>query len=119
MTNLETKIELKNAINNFVKQKEISKAELAKLIGISPATLSNIDTENWDSISEAMLLKIWNFVKPVQWNIIKTANFDAIFKICTDAKRNGKMLGVIGYTGAGKTTALNEFYRAKKNVYMV
>lgn len=119
MTNQETRTEIKNAINNFIKQKEISKAELAKQIGISSATLSNIDSENWESISEAMFLKIWNFVKPVQWNLIKTSNFEAIFKICNDAKRNGKMLGVIGYTGAGKTTALNEFYRAKKNVYLV
>jgi DNA transposition AAA+ family ATPase len=60
-----------------------------------------------------------HYVKPNDWNIVRTSNFEATFKICNDAKRHGKMIGIIGYTGAGKTTALSEYYRAKKDVYLV
>lgn len=109
----------KKAVNLFAEQKEISKTELARLIGVSGATLTNLEAERWELLSEDIVLKIWNFVRPVEWSIIKTANFEATYKICNDAKRSGKMLGIIGYTGAGKTTALNEYYRRKKNVFLV
>lgn len=119
MTKINQNIEIKKAVNDFTQQKEISKSDLAKQIGISQAVLSHLDAERWDLISDEMLLKIWNWVKPIEWNLIRTANFDATYKICNDAKKNSKMVGIIGYTGAGKTTALNEYYRAKKNVYLI
>ncbi len=119
MTKVNKNIEIKKAVNEFVNQKDISKSELAKLIGISPATLSHLENERWDLLSDEMAIKIWNYVRPILWNLIRTSNFDATFKICNDAKKNGKMVGIIGYTGAGKTTALTEYYRTKKNVYLI
>lgn len=119
MTKLNKISEVKEAVNNFCQQKDISKAELARLIGISSPTLSHIDAERSDLVSEEMLLRVWNIVKTNPWTNVRTANFDAIFKICNDAKRNGKMVAVIGYPGAGKTTAVNEYYRTKKNVFLI
>ncbi len=121
MTDTSKHLETKNAVNNFILDKGISKTKLAKDIGISGSTLSNLEAERFELVSEEMILIISNYLnrlKP-EWNLIITTNFQALHKICNDAKRNSKMVGVIGYTGAGKTTALNEYYRTKKNVFLV
>jgi hypothetical protein len=39
MTKIDKNIEIKTAVNNFTQQKEISKNNLAKAIGINAATL--------------------------------------------------------------------------------
>jgi DNA transposition AAA+ family ATPase/DNA-binding XRE family transcriptional regulator len=114
---LSEKNKIKEAIKGFCITKGVSKNELATIADVSPATLSNIDYERWDLLSDEILLKVYKYVRPGDWVLIETDNFRTIQKICSDAQGNNKMLGVVGFTGAGKTTALRHYYSKTKNVY--
>ncbi len=96
---------IKQALNVFSKKKGMSKNELANKLGVSSATLSNIENERWEKIKDEMLLKIWNAIKGSDWQLVETSNFQTIFKTCEHAKEQNRMVGVIGATGTGKTTA--------------
>lgn len=111
------KLAIKEAINNFCITKGVSKNELSSVFDVSPATLSNIDNERWEILSDEMLLKVYRFVRPSSWAIIRTDNFVTIQTICKDSQSNSKMVGIVGYTGAGKTTALKDYYNKSRNVY--
>ena len=49
-------------------------------------------------------------------NLYKT---EIISKACLDAMNRKKMIGIVDYTGAGKSFALNKFKRENKGVYLV
>jgi len=51
--------------------------------------------------------------------IIRTRNFDAIQSLCLTVKEESQMVGLIGYPGAGKTTAF-DFYTSQyvDTIYM-
>jgi len=55
----------------------------------------------------------------IDLKLIRTANFDTVQELCTDAATRHRMVGLIGYTGAGKTTALKQFYLSEPEVYYV
>ncbi len=114
------KLKIKVAVNSFVKQKGLSKNELAIQLQISSATLSNIEYERWDLLKNEMLVRVWNAVKPSnEWVLIKTSNFETAFELCNDARMERKLVGLIGYPGAGKTTALKQYYRQHPNTWYV
>lgn len=48
--------------------------------------------------------------------IFSTGNFEAIQKLCGDAQRNSEMIGLIGYSGAGKTSGLEYYHKENDNV---
>ncbi|WP_282087173.1 ATP-binding protein [Aquimarina algiphila] len=48
--------------------------------------------------------------------IFQTYNFGVIQELCKDVKENSKMVGLIGYTGAGKTIGERYFKSKNKNV---
>lgn len=56
--------------------------------------------------------------KPL-FQLIETANFLQVDKVCKAAQKRHQMAAVIGYTGAGKTTALKAFARDNENVFYV
>lgn len=116
---LKDKLEIKEAVNSFCIIKGQSKNELATAIGVSGATLSNLDNERWDSLSDSILWRIYNHVRKTDWNIVETNNFETVKFTCLDSQYNHKMIGLIGYTGAGKSTALSEFYRNNKRVFFM
>lgn len=51
--------------------------------------------------------------------ILTTGNFNTIQSICEEALSNSKFIGLVGYPGAGKTTALKAFAQGKQKVYYV
>jgi len=53
------------------------------------------------------------------YKLIRTLNFNSISTLCADAANRHLMFGLIGYTGAGKTTALKEFSQTNKNVFYI
>ena len=62
IANVPEKVEIKKAVNQYCKEKGISKAEFAVKSGISDATLSNLEAEKWEKLSNPMLLRIWNHI---------------------------------------------------------
>src|SRR3989338_3636077 len=51
--------------------------------------------------------------------ILQTGNYNTIVAVCTEALSNSKFIGIVGYPGAGKTTALKSFAAGKQNVFCV
>jgi DNA transposition AAA+ family ATPase len=119
MANIPDKSEIKNAINEYCTVKVISKNDLATQIDVSPATLSKIEKDDWQSINDRMWLKIWNYVKPLLTaDIYQTQDFATVISLCENTQNNHFMTGLIGDTGMGKTTALKTYAR-KENVYYI
>ena len=119
MTNLPQKETIKQAINDYCSLKGISKNELANQIQVSSATLSKIANDNWESIDEKLWRKIWNKVVINNTpDLLETTDFKACFTTCENAKKHHFMIGLIGDTGMGKTTALTTF-ALRKNVFYV
>lgn len=92
-------------------------AQLARMIGVSDATVINIKRGNWDVISDAMMGKIRSYFRLDGWQVRNTHNFSVINKLCDDARSNKRMLAVAGYTGAGKTTALRHYAQNNPEAY--
>jgi DNA transposition AAA+ family ATPase len=111
--------EVKELLTHFLNQKQVSQKQLAKMIGVSSATLSNIQNDIWNTDDESILLKIKSFFRTKDWAIVDTTNFSTIQSKCDEARNRNTMIGIIGYTGAGKTTALVSYYENHKNTYMV
>lgn len=119
MTNLQQKIELKARISQYCEERGLSRADFAVKAGVSPATLSAIDNEQWNKISDSMLRRLENIVaQGSAASVYTTSDFEAVMKLCETAREHKLMIGLIGDTGTGKTTALNAFAYSK-NVYKV
>lgn len=111
--------EVKDLILVYMEQKKVSQNKLADLLGVSPATVSNIVNELWERLNEAMLLKIKSFFKSAAWVVIETTNFTIIQDCCKKARKRKLLTGIIGFTGAGKTIALQNYYTNNPNTFMV
>lgn len=119
MTNLPQKEQIRNAINRYCTAKDLSKNELATQVGVSSATLSNIENGKWENIDDKLWRKIWNKVSDASIpSLIRTADYSTCEKVCKTAQKNHFMIGLIGDTGMGKTTALTA-YSLRKSVFYV
>ncbi|MET4080097.1 DNA-binding Xre family transcriptional regulator [Pedobacter sp. UYP30] len=113
-------IEARQLIAEFREQKKMSNVKIAAKVGVSNAILTFINNDQTEMVSEEMLLKIINGLKPkTGFNIIRTSNFNTICGICNDSSKMHKLTAIIGYTGAGKTTALSDYYRNTKDAFYV
>ena len=118
-TKLPEKAEIKKAVNDYCKEKGISKASLAVKCGISDATLCELEKENWKKLSNEMLLTIWNFVNRDKFgDLFQSMDFISTVKACDNARKYSFMIGITADTGMGKTTALRTYAR-QKNVFYV
>lgn len=117
--NVPEKAEIKKAVNDYCKEKGLSKASFGVKCEVSDATLCALEKEQWNSISKAMSLKIWNFVNQDKTNsLFKSIDFAGAINACDNARKHCFMLGITADTGMGKTTALRTYAR-QKNVYYV
>jgi len=105
-------------INDFTGIKKVSKADLAKKLKISGAVLTFIEQRQADKLSVEMLNSIIAALKPgTGFEIVGTSNYNSIQNICVKTQAAHQLNVIIGYTGAGKTVALTDYYRTTKNVY--
>ena len=116
-TKLQEKNELKARISGYCSEKGLSKADLAVKAKVSEATLSAIENERWEKISDSMVKKLQSFLKSeTAGNIYDTADFTAVVSLCDTARKHKLMIGLVGDTGTGKTTSLTAYSR-RKNTY--
>lgn len=119
MANLQQKIELKARISQYCDEKGLSRADFAVKAGVSAATLSAIDNEQWERISDSMIRRLENVVAHESpESLYSTSDFEAVMRLCGTARDHRLMIGLTGDTGTGKTTALKAFSR-NRNVYRV
>ena len=117
--NQEEKSLLKQSINDFCKEHALSKSAFAKRCGVSDGTLSFIENEQWDKISDEMVQKINSFINKVNVSdIYQNVDFLDTFAACDMARIHHLMIGIVADTGMGKTTTLRTYAR-KKNVFYV
>jgi DNA transposition AAA+ family ATPase len=99
----------------------ISAAKMAVQLGISPALLSNMFSGKWEQISEEKWALAASFAQPLPqgWALVETANFNTIRALANHCAQNSLMRCVVGYSGAGKTTALTHIARNSPNAFYV
>jgi len=111
--------EVKNLVLTFIGNKEISQNQCAETLNVSAATITNLLKDNFDLVNEPILLKIKSYFYTKNWTAIETSNFVTIQDSCKDARENNKMIGIIGFAGAGKTFALRHYYENHALTYLV
>jgi DNA transposition AAA+ family ATPase len=111
--------EVKELISNHLQIKDLSQNELAKMIEVSPATISNIINEVWERVNEKMLLKIKSFFNKKEWVIIETDNFLTVHNCCDNARKNKTMSAIIGSAGSGKTTGISFYNSRNPNTFLI
>ncbi|MBP0904171.1 AAA family ATPase [Mariniflexile gromovii] len=111
--------ETKTLVEDFLKKKDISQNQMAELLEVSPATVTNLLKENWEKLNESMLMKIRSFFSVKKWVAIETANYTAIQDRCLEAREQNKMIGIVGFSGSGKTFALRQYFETNANTYLV
>lgn len=118
-TNLPEKAEIKKAVNDYCKERGLSKSGFAFKCGISEATISALMKEKWDTLSNEMYLRIWNFMNCDKFDYLyTTVDFTSAINACDKARKYKFMVGITADTGMGKTTALRTYAR-QKNVFYV
>lgn len=111
--------EVKQLILELIEKKQVSQQKLSEMLGVSSATISNIINDRHDRFQESMLLKIKAYFNTKDWNLIETSNFANIQKQCDQARYRHCLIGIVGYSGAGKTTALQNYYATNTDTFMV
>lgn len=113
------KEEIREIINDFCNEKDLSKSAFAKMCGVSDGTLSFIENGQWEKVSDEMAQKIKSFIdRKTGGDIYQSTDFVSIFKVCDAARKFHLMIGVLADTGVGKTTAVRTYAR-QKNVFYV
>lgn len=110
---------VKDALNEILEKKSISQNRLSTVLDVSESTLSNIQNNKVNSLSKAILYKIWNGLNNNDWTILKTHNLQDIFRACKEAKQLNRIVGLVGFTGAGKTIGLQQYYKKNDNTFLV
>ena len=97
------------------------KRAATSLVGVSPATVTQIVTGKWELINEKMWRSIAAQigVKQTRWNIVETRNYRALSDIFSDAQENALVLAVCGEAGTGKSLTAAHYGAENPNVYVL
>ena len=97
------------------------KRAATSLVGVSPATVTQIVTGKWELINEKMWRSIAAQigVKQTRWNIVETRNYKALSDIFADAQENALVLAVCGEAGTGKSLTAAHYGAENPNVYVL
>ena len=108
-------------LGEYCEMKGSQKRAATSLVGVSPATVTQIVTGKWELINE----KRWRSiaaqigVKQTRWNIVETRNYRALSDIFADAQENALVLAVCGEAGTGKSLTAAHYGAENPNVYVL
>lgn len=112
---------IKEALERYVAIKGSQNKAGNALVGISPATVSQIINNKWELIKDDMWrnLAAQLNLKNKSWNIVETKNFKELMEIFTDAQDNSLVMAVTGEAGCGKTVTAREYQADNDNVFVL
>ncbi len=96
-----------------------SQNEAAAQLAVSPAHLMSFRDADWSKISQKSFNEMLARAGNNTWPHVPTDNADIIMSLCNQAQYGHKMLGLEGYTGAGKTHAMKVYTRRFPGTYYV
>jgi hypothetical protein len=108
-------------LGEYCEMKGSQKRAATWLVGVSPATVTQIVTGKWELINEKMWRSIAAQigVKQTRWNIVETRNYRALSEIFADAQENALVLAVCGEAGTGKSLTAAHYGAENPNVYVL
>ena len=108
-------------LGEYCEMKGSQKRAATSLVGVSPATVTQIVTGKWELINEKMWRSIAAQigVKQTRWNIVETRNYRALSDIFADAQENALVLAVCGEAGTGKSLTAAHYGAENPNVYVL
>ena len=108
-------------LGEYCEMKGSQKRAATSLVGVSPATATQIVTGKWELINEKMWRSIAAQigVKQTRWNIVETRNYRALSDIFADAQENALVLAVCGEAGTGKSLTAAHYGAENPNVYVL
>ena len=108
-------------LGEYCEMKGSQKRAATSLVGVSPATVTQIVTGKWELINEKMWRSIAAQigVKQTRWNIVETRNYRALSDIFADAQENALVLAVCGEAGTGKSLTAAHYGVENPNVYVL
>lgn len=108
------------AVESYKTEKKLSQNKMAAVMGISPAQASSVfNPDKWENISDELWQRLESQFVKHDWVIYETENFRAIQSICSDSQQYSMNHCISDYTGAGKTTALEEYAKHTPNAFYV
>jgi Uncharacterized ATPase, putative transposase len=104
---------------SYCEQKGSQNKAAKSLNNVSPATITQILTDNWELISDDMWRNVAGQIgyDRRSWNIVETKGYSKMYKVLSDAQNMSLVLGVCGDAGSGKTEAVKSYVMANRNVY--
>ena len=108
-------------LGEYCEMKGSQKRAATSLVGVSPATVTQIVTGKWELINEKMWRSIAAQigVKQTRWNIVETRNYKVLSEIFADAQENALVLAVCGEAGTGKSLTAAHYGAENPNVYVL
>ena len=108
-------------LGEYCEMKGSQKRAATSLVGVSPATVTQIVTGKWELINEKMWRSIAAQigVKQTRWNIVEIRNYRALSDIFADAQENALVLAVCGEAGTGKSLTAAHYGAENPNVYVL
>jgi len=92
------------------------------LVGISPATVSQLLKGNWDNVSDEMWKNVAAQISVKQgdgWHIVETLAYKEMVFALNDAKEWKNVTWVVGDAGCGKTTTARLFADEQREAFYV
>lgn len=114
--------QIKHQIANELKELSVKNSQnrLAKKVGVSSATLSQMINGNWELIKDEMWRKVQaNIGLDLNWATAQTTNFKNITQLLQTAQSMGIAIGISYEAGVGKTNAYKFYARNYRNVIYV
>ena len=98
-----------------------SQNDAARVLSVSPATLSQIKNANWQNIDEKMWLKIGKQLGFTQgkWSTVMTRSATMLHVLLNDASNWSIVYGITGSPGCGKSHIAREFAANNANVFHI
>jgi DNA transposition AAA+ family ATPase len=118
--NSNQKTEIQKLLRDFVETFNSQRQAISHLRGTSEATVINILSNKWESISDDMWRNIGKQVGwQQQWNLVETMAMITLISFYADAKDYGNVFALIGNAGSGKSAVAEWYSKSSKNVVLV